>query len=477
MPFIISFIYLMAPFALFSVGWMKAQFWIPIILILFISFIYATRNISDNYYFVSKNDLSKLIVALGIIAIWVYFSGIGKFVFQNEDHFTRNAIFEIMINYDWPIINHQTTGELPGNPQSTSLIYYLGFWIPAAVVGKMFGMTAANIFLYLWAVFGVFLTYYFICVKQNHVSLLPLVIMIMFSGLDIIGTWLTGIDLSTISNDFHLEWWIPPYQYSSMTTQLFWVFNQAIPAWLGTILILLQKNNRSLILILSCCLLTSTFPFVGLIPIVLYQILFLRKNAIDRKTWILDLFSFQNVLGGGVIGIFSFLYLKSNVASGQFMKQSCYGPTYTNSILKLILFISCEFMVYTIVLFKYKKNDYLFYIINILLTIIPLFRIGEGADFCMRASIPSLFILMLFVIEVFTSHETDKKTKTLLLLILCVGSITPLHEIIRTCSNTITCLNQGLPVYTGTRDYINIFNTEYLSGGIDNSIFFNHIIK
>ena len=36
---------------------------------------------------------------------------------------------------------------------------------------------------------------------------------------------------------------------------------------------------------------------------------------------------------------------------------------------------------------------------NILLILIPNFRLGSGHDFCMRASIPGLFIIMFYVID------------------------------------------------------------------------------
>lgn len=69
-----------------------------------------------------------------------------------------------------------------------------------------------------------------------------------------------------------LKWW-EGYQYSCMTTQLFGVFNQAIPAWLCTIMILSQKDNRSKAYIVACCMLHATFPFVGLLALVLFLVL------------------------------------------------------------------------------------------------------------------------------------------------------------------------------------------------------------
>ena len=109
-----------------------------------------------------------------------------------------------------------------------------------------------------------------------------------------------------------------------MTTQLFWVFNQAIPAWVCTMMDFIQRNNRSLVFILACCMLQGTFPFIGLGLLVLFWLFSRRyeigkgikgkeKRVIHIQMWIKDTFSMQNVVGGGIVGICSFLYFKGNV--------------------------------------------------------------------------------------------------------------------------------------------------------------------
>lgn len=41
--------------------------------------------------------------------------------------------------------------------QMRGLIYYIGYWLPAAVVGKVFGLTAGYYFQYVWAIIGIFI--------------------------------------------------------------------------------------------------------------------------------------------------------------------------------------------------------------------------------------------------------------------------------------------------------------------------------
>ena len=68
-------------------------------------------------------------------------------------------------------------------------------------------------------------------------------VVVLFSGLDIIGSLLDdGPRFRTDWNiTTHLEWWAGKYQYSSMTTQLFWVPNHALGGWL--IIGLLFRND------------------------------------------------------------------------------------------------------------------------------------------------------------------------------------------------------------------------------------------
>ena len=67
-------------------------------------------------------------------------------------------------------------------------------------------------------------------------SFWALFLLILFSGLDIIG-------LPNYLFSFkELEWWNGLFQYSSNTTSIYWTFNQTIPLWLIMSLLLNIKN-------------------------------------------------------------------------------------------------------------------------------------------------------------------------------------------------------------------------------------------
>ena len=70
--------------------------------------------------------------------------------------------------------------------------------------------------------------------------------------MDIVGLLLTGnpsVIETRLCEKIHIEWWARFYQFSSFTTQLFWVFNQAVPAWIATLLVLSTKRVGGMFLL------------------------------------------------------------------------------------------------------------------------------------------------------------------------------------------------------------------------------------
>lgn len=484
----ITYIYLLLPFAIFAIGWFGKRYWIPIVFILLFCGWKAGRDAEKIWIpELTKENLFKIGFILIIIFMWVYYSGIGRLVFQNTDHNVRNAVYEVLVSYDWPIFNPDVNNEVfPEGTTATSLIYYIGFWLPSAVVGKIFGIDAGYGFQVFWAILGISLVYYYICARKEKIMIWPLAILIFFSGLDIVGQYLIGTDLSTLPNTQHIEWWAVPYQYSSMTTQLYWVFNQAIPAWLCTIWAFMQKDNKSVVFILSCCMLPGTFPFVGLLLLILFWI-FTReypnitlKNDKKQyiKCWIKDTFTIQNVIGGGIVGIFSFLYLSANISGHKIMGKSPW-ISYANHLSKYMMFLLIEVGVYFILIYQLNKKNKLYYFLLLCFCIIPPIKVGSAGDFCMRVSIPALFMLMIMVMDSLEKAKKEKKTAIVIgiCVTLCVGAVTPLHEISRSFSETVNRLNNGEQLYEDTLDSNKLLNGSNFSGAVNDSFFFQYIAR
>ena len=490
----LSCLYILLPFLIFAAGWMKLYYAVPAVLLLVFCYWKVCKDAPELWFpDITRDNIIRSLFILGVIAVWVYMSGIGKFVYQNNDHPIRNVLFNILVEYDWPVINYDILPQNVGKFDVTALIYYIGYWLPSAVIGKIFGLRAGYYAQAVWAVLGIALVYYFICARAKKIVVWPLWIFIFFSGLDIAGVFLTNADIALYESIWHAEWWSIPYEYSSMTTQLFWVFNQAIPAWLCTILVWTQKNNRNIVFILACCLLTSTFPFVGLLLLVVFISITREYEALSSyrtlprrvrakeyiKCLVKDTSTIQNVVGGGIIGIISFLYLFGNSSGGRLMQEDPRGPAYYNSLPKLVLFLIVEVAVYAALLYKYNKENKMYYFILLLLCVIPPVKVGYSNDFCMRVSIPFLFILMLLVIEAVAKawKEKDYGLFAGLLIVLLIGSVTPVLEIKRTWTYTYERINAGETVYAEDSDTVEVLNSGNFSGDISDNFFFKYIAK
>jgi len=475
LPFLIL-LYLFLPFIIFLIGWIKPIISIPVLIILIVCFYRMVKSFPELWLpEISRENILNTVIILFIIIIWVYFSGIGKFVAQNSDHFLRNGIFQTLVFEKWPIVNFYPSVKYYNKP--ISLVYYFGFWLPSAIIGKLFGLTAGYIAQMIWASMGIFLFYFLIIAKYiQKIIFWPLLVLIFFSGLDILGMYLLGNKFSDVSITAHIEWWGIPFQFSSMTTQLFWVFNQAIPLWLATLLLIIQKNNRCIAVIIALIMITSTLPFVGLVILAICVIIrnIISKNLKKKVMFFLrDIFTFENIIGGGLIGIISFLYLKTNISSGS--NGFLYYQSIKGTVFLWFLFYIIESGVYFIVIWKYQKNNYLLYYSTLWLAVCPWIVVGNSYDFCMRASIPALIVVLLLVIDTINKSYSIKDFKTFIaiIIILIIGSFTPIKEITRTTVSTVDRMRKNQSIALESED---IWEDNFC-GFIQDSIFFDYLAR
>lgn len=454
----ILYVYIQLPIAIFMIGWLDVKYAVLFTAILIVCNYRIVTKQKDGFAFKIKYDketINAMIISGIIIAFWVYLSGIGGLTFQTSDHTCRNAIYELLVTEKWPVVGEYALGG--ENLSKVQLVYYIGFWLPAAVFGKLFGITAGYYFQMLWAFVGICLVFLLICNYFDSVKVWYMLTVIFFSGLDIVGFlimkpdlpsrmyYVDGESVYSLGSVVHLEWWCN-FQFSSFTSQLFWVFNQAIPCWIVILMIIQMKKNNHMILIMGSLLLCSTFPFIGIIPFALYILLNRKYDCPFGKEWIRSFLketvTFENVVGGGITGIISYLYLRANYSSH--LKSSNIVEHSTKGFLMMwLIFIFLEVGVYLILMYKYQKRNVLFYICFVWLAVCPVFSVGSAEDFCMRASIPALLVLVILIIDSIQKMYKEKKYAFLIAIIatLVVGAVTPLHEINRSIRYTANVYN------------------------------------
>lgn len=475
--------YLILPILIFAFGWMKPILAGIFSLLVLWGSIQTLRHFEYRKYTINRQKIFFIIIVIVILAVWLLLSGIGEFGLQSGDFDGRNAIFHDLINHNWPVRYDYSVQPAMQNlfGQSGAMVYYFLFWLPAALVGKFFGWQIANLFLFSWSFVGLLLVVYLISRKVGRASVWIVVAFIFFSGMDIIFAryfnggssvinrsepvgFLNSILMDILSTN-QIEWWANLlFQYSSITTQLYNVFNQAIPAWIVTLLILNQSQRKSHIFIYSLLVLFAPLPFIGLFPFVLqksispginWETWFANYNFEKQKirTQLVSFFkenlSFQNVIVGGIVMIISFTFLYSNTGNHEYGFIWKFYPQIGNLVVLYITFCMVEFLILGLLIYKDNSDKGLLILTLILLLLVPIFKYGAWNDFSTRVSIPPLIILFVLMVKNIwlngsgIHNLTFILRKSLIILILLVGSITPLHEIHRSVDVIITL--QGSP--------------------------------
>jgi len=441
----LSILYLTLPFILFLFGWVRLTIAIPLSLILLFT---LYKLLFTNYREASLWDQLpafhwSLNTVYWLLLTVLWLSGIGGYAFQNWDHNWRNVVLRDLMNFDWPVYYAQ-----PESGPVKMLVYYVGFWLPSALIAKITNWQVANFALFIWSLLGLLLVTHHLGTFFKTSNLKATLLLIFFSGLDVLGTLFFAKDYPTLLPPItHLETWAGNLQYSSFTTQLFWVFNQVIPAWLCITLIVIlseaknlysiepetlrsqsalpQSDTRGqLFLLWSLCFFFAPLASVGLLPYILIE-LFKQtdfKSPFKNLRW-------EQIAASAIIFLLSAFFFTANTAAQSRGFQSL-------PLDKYLAFFLLEGGFLWLVLAPSKYKDPRWIITGILLAFIPFIQLGSDRDFVMRASIAPLFYLMLMTGEIIFNKSASLITRYSLLAILALGSLTSIYEINRSIYRT-----------------------------------------
>ena len=424
------YLFLMIPLGVFLLSWLDYGFAFIFGIIYSIGCYKTFKNINipDDGWEISSCNLC--IIAF-IAAIWCFMAGIGYFYYQSFDYHFRNAVFRDLINYEWPIFY---------NRANTPMVYYMAFWLIPATITKFFSLfigsksilfIIGNVILFFYSVIGVTLVLLMLLralnISNGKKLYIAILMFIFFSGLDIIGSKFFQITEQPF--EYHLDWWATFIQYSSITTGMFWVFNQFIPIAMITLLIYNEKNIKNFGFLIALSLFFSPYPTAGIgIFLVCYAIYEYIKTK-EKTSFIFDnIFSIQNIIGVFWLLPLIVLYFITN---SEGMDGFRYIFSYTTPT-RLIIFLLLEFAIYALIIFSYNKKNIFFYIALTSLIFIPFLRLDQQNNFCMRASIPAIIIMAICVIDfIINNKDIYLIRKYILAILLIVGSCTPIMEFYR----------------------------------------------
>jgi hypothetical protein len=409
-------------------------------------------------------------LSLSLILVWLSLSGIGGIGHQNGDYNLQNPIFKALIQQNWPL-KFYVQGTL------IHVVYYVGYYLPAAFIGKLFGWLPANRFLFLWAGVGVYLSFYWffhlsrVNAGSNIKKIFGLAILFcLASGMDYVGYYIWAKHLYSATE--HIENWTNLFVYSSNTSLLYWVPQQVLAGWLLTGLIadavLNERNNKYLGIAVASAVLWSPFAVLGTIPLL---IIILVKYSLPRFRRLL--FSrgsiFCNVLAVW-IGVVHLSFILSNRFSfpiGFFLQLNENRKSLLKNLLAFygLEFAILGFLILLLLLLGYIDTSRriaiasttfpkrirltlercfqitpvqfaLFLAVFAILWVIPLFHAGLFNDFVMRTSIPVLFIFWSFVSKILLDAGLRIRAKftplyAMILMVVLIGFATSYSEIVR----------------------------------------------
>ncbi len=436
------------------------------------STIRATTSTTNK--FITFHDVFTFV----LIIIWVNLSGAGGYGHQTPDYGIHNARLKDLIDYTWPI--HY--GE------NKNFIFYFGYFLPAAIIGKISNAGIAFHSMYPWTILGATLALRWLSFLSGwRFSVLLVLIFIFFGPLDIpnllildhhaaislhdtVTEILTNSDYLDFRSKYDLGFFIG--NYPSNTFQLFWSPHQVIAGWLCISLItylFFKQQTRQLVFVYTLLCLWSPLIMIALCPFVLIAAL----TQLWRKKW-RNIITIENTLGAGTLSlIFLFFYLSGSLDAipSPFILENF---DWRNKSWILALFYMSAWGAYVItqgsfVAQQEAQKRIWFICLTCTLLFLSLKQFGAYSDLLCRGSAPLMFLLLVFILQSIKYYWQQQKHVLLIVLLslLMVGSGSALLQ-------SRTALNQ----YDKKATAISIINYKYSDEnlGPDNT-FFNHYFR
>ena len=298
--------------------------------------------------------------------------------------------------------------RLDGQPRL--LRYYLAWYIVPSFSARLLGDFLLSPVLFLSTAFGITLALLmtFAYLKRTRDFLIVTTVFFLFSGLDIVGMWITG---AGGASQFDLyQWYVNwgsisfPLLGTSMHPQ------HALPAWLAVSMLLTERRLtlRYAVLIGALVLMWSPMVAIGLLPLYAWATI---------KEGIKTVLTPANIIAAPLVALPLVLYLSQGTAAIPFSfiwEVSSFG--------ELLIFWLVEFLVVALTIYYADRADHQLLLLSVISLLgLSLFSYGVINDFIMRASMPYIFILATLAAKaVLTSRGIPR---LLLVIYLSIGAI------------------------------------------------------
>lgn len=437
--------YLAAPVLVFVLGWLKPIPGIALAgLLVWAVYRLCADMVPGDY---SRRSFGVLAWLLGLAFAWSALGGAGHLVYANLDWRTRDAVYADLILSAWPPAYGMEAGV------DLVLRSATGFFLAPAAVAKHTGIAFAPALLLAWCALGVFLFFLMLplpTVFNRRLILLSLAV-VLFSGMDYAAIVL--VHGQTPVFPLPLEWW-RPWTYTSLTGQLFWAPNHAIPLWLGTVLIFRHRESPDLpalgLVLLPMLLFWTPFA-IGLAPWLAWAV-WQRRGSMASAVGGIALPHWLAALSLATLGI-AYLSLPGvgtiplHLGTSAESSSSTGGWPLPDTLTAYIQFAAFEFLLLALLLRPSQPAmRQALGLAVVLLLLLPLIRIGPSNDWMLRISTPCLIVLVMLAMAEFDRPGNDRRhvlRQACLLIALGIGAITPGFEIARALLWPATPPNYG----------------------------------
>ena len=324
------------------------------------------------------------------------------------------------------------------------------------MLAHLAGLDWAAMILLAWSALGTFLFLVLLplpCVLGWRLLLASLCV-VGFSGMDVLGAALLHGQMPIFP--LPIEWWTP-WTYTSPTGQLLWAPNHALALWIGTALYMRHRHDTQLpVLALTAIpvlVLWTPFALLGLLPLLVATLLQRHQDCWAVVRQLPALFWLSVALGSYVMLRYLLMTSASSVsAAGLSAMPHASGATSwspeplvaaaalnADTLVQYSVFVLCEFLMLAVAIWPGTPVHLrpTLRIALLVLLVLPLFRLGPSNDLLLRASTPSLIVLLIAVLGLFqrtAEAPLGIARRGLIACMLVVGALTPIQEIARALS-------------------------------------------
>jgi hypothetical protein len=428
----VTIYFLALPYLIFIPGWLN----LPVSIVLIGIFVFGLLRTLQSTQSIQQPvvTINDLITFLGLMVL-VNLSGAGGYGHQTPDYGIHNARLSDLVRYAWPV--HYGKNQ--------NFVSYFGYFMPAALIGKLSNMDLAVRSMFPWTLLGMTLVLRWLSALSGwRFSVLLVFIFILFGPADILNILLLDFrDNIPVSSAFAEAMVNTDYvdfrtrydigfiigNYLSNAFQLFWSPHQVIAGWLAISLVthfFLQRQAKGLVFSYALVCLWSPLTMIALFPFVLVAVI---------RSWIegnwRDVFSIENtVCASSLALVFIIFYLGGNSGSipSHFILSSF---DWENKGWGLALFYfsawgACVLALTPFIAQQSSREKIWFGVLAGTCLVLPLNKFGAYSDLLCRGSAPLMFLLLIFILQGMRHYWQQKKITLLtilsVLLVLGIGS-------------------------------------------------------